>query len=284
LKGKGKLRLAAVQMQSGNDWRANLERALARVTEAAEAGADVVALPENFVCMGSEGDRARIARESEGEVSRTLQSVARARGVILLGGSFLVPSGEAEDPRPCNTSVLWDRSGGVAAVYHKIHLFDVSIHDGSTYQESRHVRPGSRIVTVGLEGVTFGLSICYDLRFPELYRALTLEGAQIVFVPSAFTLATGKEHWLPLLQARAIENQFYLVAPAQFGVHPDKRQTYGHSAILDPWGMILAQAPERECVIYAEFDPEYLAEVRSRIPVLRHRRPDLYSQAPGKKV
>jgi len=272
-----KLRLAAVQMHSGSDWRVNLERAVARIVEAAEAGADVVALPENFACMGGEEARGRIAEKWESEISLALKAVAAAKGVLLLSGSCPVPSGDSLDPRPYNASVLWDRQGEVAAVYRKIHLFDVSIHDGSTYQESRYVRPGNRIVTVTLEGVTFGMSICYDLRFPELFRTLALQGAQVVFLPAAFTLATGKEHWLPLLQARAIENHFYVVAPAQFGLHADGRRTYGHSAIVDPWGMVLAQAPERECVIYAEFDLDYLHEIRSRIPVLQHRRPDLYS-------
>jgi predicted amidohydrolase len=137
------------------------------------------------------------------------------------------------------------------------------------------------VVTANLEGVTFGLSICYDLRFPELYRALALQGAQMTFVPAAFTLMTGKDHWFPLLRARAIENQMYLVAPAQFGRHDDGRWTYGRSAIVDPWGTVVAEAPDRECVIYAEYDASYLDDVRSRIPVFDHRRPDLYRAGSG---
>jgi predicted amidohydrolase len=220
----------------------------------------------------------RLLRIWDGKIFRTLQSVARDHAVMILSGSVLIRNRDGVDPRPNNTSVLLDRQGKPACVYHKIHLFDVAIRDGASYLESKHIRPGDKVVTACLDGVTFGLSICYDLRFPDLYRALAQQGAQIVFVPAAFTLTTGKEHWFPLLQARAIENQVYMVAPAQFGSHDEKRQTYGHSAIVDPWGTILAQAPERECVIYAEFDADYLEDVRKRIPVHAHRRPDLYGE------
>jgi predicted amidohydrolase len=173
--------------------------------------------------------------------------------------------------------VFLDREGNLAGVYHKIHLFDVSLTDGASYLESSYIQPGKEIVTVCRDGTTFGLTVCYDLRFPHLYRVLARKGAQIVFVPAAFTLVTGKEHWMPLLRARAIESQVYIVAPAQFGRHDAKRQTYGHSAIVDPWGAVLAQASEKECVIYADYDVEYLQEVRRRIPVLEHERPDLYA-------
>ena len=272
---KRKFLLAAIQMNSGADWRLNLDRALARISEAAAGGADVVALPENFAVMGDDHSRAKAAREFEGKIAPALRAAARENAVILLGGSFPLRNRSSDDPRTFNASLLWNREGRRAAVYHKIHLFDVSIGDRTPYQESRHIRPGDRMVTATVEGVTFGLTVCYDLRFPELYRALALRGAQVIFVPSAFTLTTGKDHWLPLLQARAIENQVYIAAPAQFGLHEEGRQTYGHSVIVDPWGTVLAQAPEKECVIYAEFDPEHLARVRSQIPVLKHRRPDV---------
>jgi len=264
-------------MCSTRDPERNLKRALDRIREAADAGADVVALPENVALMGSDRERAEVAQELKGAFFEAFRSAAREHEVILLAGSYLTRSPDPEDPRPRNTSVLLDRQGNPAGIYHKIHLFDVSIGDGSAYRESSHIRPGDRVVTAEVDGIVFGLSICYDLRFPELYRSLALRGARITFVPAAFTLLTGKDHWLPLLQARAIENQMYLVAPGQFGEHDDGRRTFGRSAIVDPWGTILAQAPDRECVIHAEYDAGFLEEVRSRIPVLEHRRPGAYA-------
>lgn len=275
MSGKTRLLLAAVQMESTGDMEGNLSRAVRWIHEAADGGADLVALPENFAFMGSDEDRARVAQDLEGDILDRLREAARQREVLVLAGSYLVRSSEPADTRPYNTSVLLDRRGEVAAVYHKIHLFDVSLPDGVSYRESEHIRPGDRVVTAAVEGVTFGLSVCYDLRFPQLYRALARAGAEIVFVPAAFTLATGKDHWMPLVQARAIENQVYVVAPAQFGNHGGRRQTYGHSAIVDPWGTALAVAPEREGVVFAECDRAYLEEVRSRIPVLQHDRPDV---------
>ena len=271
-----KLRLAAVQMCSTNDLAGNLRRVGDRVREAAERGADVVALPENFAFMGSDEERAQVAQDLNGEILGTLGALARERAIHILAGSLLVRSSDSSDGRPYNTSVFLDREGKQAAVYHKIHLFDVSLTDGASYQESRYIRPGDQVVTVCREGTTFGLTVCYDLRFPQLYRALARAGAEIVFVPAAFTMVTGKEHWMPLLQARAIESQVYVVAPAQFGRHDAKRQTHGHSAIVDPWGAVLAQAPEKECVVLADFDAEYLQTVRRRIPLLEHERPDVY--------
>ncbi len=273
----GRLRLAAVQMCSRNDLEDNLQRATDRIREAADSGSDVVALPENFAFMGSDAERAEVAQGLDGEILGTLKALAREKAINILCGSFLVRSSDESDDRPTNTSVFLDRKGKEAAVYHKIHLFDVSLTDGASYRESEYIRPGDEPVTVRREGVTFGLTICYDLRFPELYRRLARKGAQVIFVPAAFTMVTGKEHWMPLLQARAIESQVYVVAPAQFGRHDAKRQTHGHSAIVDPWGAVLAQAPERECVIYADFDAEYLEEVRRRIPILAHERPDIFS-------
>lgn len=274
-----RLRLAAVQMCSSRDLEDNLNRASRRIREAADRGADVVALPENFAFMGSDEERSHVAQDLHGEIFRTLAALAREQSIHILGGSFLVRPPDEPNGRPYNTSVFVDREGNPAGVYHKIHLFDVSLSDGASYRESEYIRPGEEVVTVCRGGVTFGLTICYDLRFPELYRALARMGAQVVFVPAAFTLVTGKEHWMPLLQARAIESQVYIVAPAQFGRHDAKRETHGHTAIVDPWGAVLAQAPERECVICADFDGEYLQEVRRRIPVLQHARPDLFRDA-----
>jgi len=254
----------------------NLEHAVRRIQEAAEGGADIVALPENFAFMGTDEQRACAVQDLHGEIFQALQAAARENSILVLAGSFLTRHPDAADPRPFNTTVLFDRQGSPAGIYHKIHLFDVALQDGATYAESDHICAGDQVVTVELEGIIFGLTICYDLRFPELYRALALKGAQIVFVPAAFTLTTGKVHWFPLLQARAIENQMYLVAPGQFGRHDDGRQTYGHTAIVDPWGTVLAQAPDRECVIYADYDAAFLEDVRAKIPVFRHRRPEVY--------
>jgi len=277
-KAKRSFRLAAVQMCSGQDLNQNLRRAAELVHLGADRGADLVALPENFAFMGSDRERAEVAQELKGSILTGLRGIARQRSVNLLAGSFLESSGRSGDRRPYNTSVLVDRRGKVAAVYRKLHLFDVCLPDGSLYRESEHIRPGSEVVVARVEGVEFGMSICYDLRFPELYRALALRGARVVFVPSAFTLLTGKDHWMPLLRARAIENQFYVVAPAQFGTHDSRRQTYGHAAILDPWGTLLAQAPERECVVCADVDLQYQEEVRRRVPVFDHLRRELFDK------
>ena len=175
-----RLRLAAIQMCSTPHLEDNLNRASERIREAAERGADVVALPENFAFMGSDEERAHVAQDLNGEILATLKGLARERNINILGGSFLVKSSDASDGRPYNTSVFVDREGNPAAVYHKIHLFDVSLTDGASYRESKHIRPGEELVTVCREGVTFGLTICYDLRFPELYRALARKGAPLL--------------------------------------------------------------------------------------------------------
>ena len=269
---KSILRMAAIQMCSGQDPEGNLRRAVELVHAGADRGADVVALPENFAFMGSDRDRAEIAQDLDGPIITELRRVARQRAVILLAGSYLERSRRRLDPRPFNTSVLLDRRGEIVAVYRKLHLFDVSLPDGASYRESEYIQPGSEVVVVRLEGVEYGLTICYDLRFPELYRALALRGARAVFVPAAFTLLTGKDHWIPLLRARAIENQIWVVAPAQFGTHDARRQTYGHAAIVDAWGTILAQAPDQACVVSADVDLAYQEDVRRRIPVFEHLR------------
>lgn len=271
------MRLAAIQMCSGKEVDRNLERAVALVNRAADEGADVVALPENFALMGSDRERAQAAQDLDGIVLEELGRVAKERSVLLLAGTVLECSRDEADPRPYNTSVLFDRLGSPIAVYRKMHLFDVSLPDGVPYRESEWVRPGDEPVVAFVEGVGFGLSICYDLRFPELYRLLAYRGARVVFVPSAFTVETGKDHWMPLTRARAIENQVYIVAPAQFGRHESGRITYGHSIIVDPWGTVLAQAPQKESVLWADADFGYLEELRSRVPVAKHARRRIFS-------
>jgi len=271
------MRLAAIQMCSGKDVDRNLDRALALVNRAAEEGADVVALPENFALMGSDRERAQFVQDLDGAVLKELGRVARERSLLLLAGTVLERSRDEADPRPYNTSVLFDRQGSPIAVYRKMHLFDVSLTDGVSYRESESVRPGDEPVVAFVEGVGFGLSICYDLRFPELYRLLAFRGARVVFVPSAFTVETGKDHWMSLIRARAIENQVYIVAPAQFGTHESGRVTYGHSVIVDPWGTVLAQAPQKESVLWADADFGYQDEIRSRVPVAKHVRNRIFS-------
>jgi predicted amidohydrolase len=265
---------AAVQMNSQADEAENLGRASALVAEAARRGARLVVLPENFALMGlDEEDKRAIAEdldEGSGPIARALAAAAARHGVWLVAGGLPERSGDRE--RPYNTCVVYDPSGTLAARYRKVHLFDVEIADGTKYRESASTTPGAKAVVADAAGVRLGLSICYDLRFPELYRALSREGAEAIVVPAAFTLATGKDHWQVLLRARAIEAQAYVVAAGQWGKHPRGRMTFGKSCIVDPWGEIVAQCSEGEGVVTATLDPSYLARVRTNLPALQHRR------------
>jgi predicted amidohydrolase len=275
---KGDVRVGVIQMNSTSDVEDNLKRAENLIMEAAGKGARVVGLPENFAFMGPDEDRTQYSQDLSGSIVRFLKRVAREGSVILLGGSFLERSAEHHG-KSFNTSVLVNPKGEIAGIYRKLHLFDVDLPGGPVYKESAYIEPGREMSVCEVEGIWFGLTICYDLRFPELFRHLAMKGAKIIFVPSAFTLLTGKDHWFPLLQARAIENQVYILAPAQYGTHGASRHTYGHAAIVDPWGTVLAQAPDRECVVCADYLPGYQEEVRRRIPVFSHLRTDLYPVA-----
>ena len=261
---------AVCQMSSGPDRAHNLERALSLVERAAGRGATFIALPENFELMASAAEKRAQADALEGETLRPLREIARRLEVTILAGSFAERS--AIPGKVHNTSALLLPDGALAAAYRKIHLFDVDVGDGAVYHESELVAPGADTVVADTPAGRVGLSICYDLRFPELYRRLSEDGAEILCVPSAFTLATGKDHWEPLLRARAIENQCYVVAPAQWGEHPGRRVTYGHSLIADPWGTVLCACPDGEGVALAELDLEALTRVRRRLPALRHRK------------
>jgi deaminated glutathione amidase len=262
--------IAAVQMASGADKAKNLATAERLVRRAAERGAALVGLPENVAWMGPEPERASAAEPLDGPTLAHFADLARRLGIHLLAGSVL----EAGAPggRLHNTSVLFGPSGERLAVYRKMHLFDVEVGDGQTYRESAAVAPGSEVVSAETSLGHVGLSVCYDLRFPELYRALSARGAVLLTVPSAFTLATGKDHWEVLLRARAIENLAYVLAPAQGGRHPGDRLTHGHALIADPWGLVVARASEGEGVVVAEMDASLLERVRSRLPALKHRR------------
>lgn len=265
---------AVVQMSSQADLGANLRRAEELVIAAKARGASLVLLPENFALMGEEAQRRQVAERvdvaSPGPILGAIQRAARTGGATVIAGGF--PEQSDDETRPYNTSLVVDASGAVVAHYRKIHLFDVDVGDGVAYRESSATTPGAAVVVADAAGLRVGLSVCYDVRFPELYRALVDQGANVLTVPAAFTLATGKDHWHVLLRARAIESQCYVLAAAQWGSHPRNRRTYGKSCIVDPWGDVLAQAPEGEGVAVAEIDLARVASVRRDLPSLAHRR------------
>jgi predicted amidohydrolase len=267
--------LAAVgQMTSGPDVVANLESARKLAEEAARRGAELLVLPENFAFMG-EDERAKFAVAEavpgDGRILGTMRETARRLKIaLILGGMPEAVAGD--DGHVFNTSVYLDAAGEIAAVYRKIHLFDVAIPDGATYRESATVRPGKELVVAKTPWGGVGLSICYDLRFPELYRELAGAGAKVLTVPAAFTLHTGRSHWTTLLRARAIENLSWVLAAAQYGRHNAKRVTYGHACIIDPWGQVVAEMGDRVGVAVAEIDFEQQARLRQELPSLEHRR------------
>src|SRR6266566_855473 len=266
-----RIRVACVQMTSRQDKAANLERAESLVARAASTGADVVVLPEKWNLIGSADDYRNAAEPLDGGPSTEAMSRwARTLGVTLVGGSIT----ERRDGREklSNTSCVFGPEGELVAVYRKIHLFDVEV-GGVVYRESEAEEPGTEPVVVQAEDWTIGLSVCYDVRFPELYRILALEGAELVTVPSHFTTPTGRDHWHVLLRARAIENQCYVAAAAQVGETLPGKPSYGRSLIVDPWGVVLAQAPDEPTVISAELDRRRLEEVRRRLPSLASRVP-----------
>jgi deaminated glutathione amidase len=269
-----RIRVACVQLTSSLDKAANLERAERLVARAAATGADIVVLPEKWNGVGSADELREIAEPLEGgESVDAMASWAREHAVALVGGSIT----ERREGREklSNTSLVFDADGELAAVYRKIHLFDVDV-GGHSYRESEAEEAGEEPVVAELEGWRVGLTVCYDLRFPELYRILALEGAELVTVPANFTAYTGRDHWEVLLRARAIENQLYVVAAGQFGEPIPGRPSYGRSLIADPWGTVLAQAPDEETVIAAELDRARLQDIRRRLPSLANRQGAAY--------
>jgi len=262
--------MGAVQMTSTGDRARNMATALRLVNEAASLGAKLVGLPENFAFMGREEERIATAEALDGPTVTALQEVARARRVFLLAGSI---AEKVEQPgKTANTSVLIAEDGAVVAAYRKIHLFDVAIPDGARYAESETVVPGDRAILAPTALGRIGLTVCYDLRFPELYRQLAALGAELLTIPSAFTLYTGKDHWEVLVRARAIENLAYVLAPAQVGRHSQNRTTYGNAMVVDPWGTVLARCADGEGVCVAPFRRDRLEAVRRELPALKHRR------------
>jgi predicted amidohydrolase len=229
-----------------------------------------VALPENFAFLRREGAPIPCAQGLDGEIAAALRELARAHRLWIVGGTF--PEAIPGDERVHNTSVLVSPRGEIEAVYRKIHLFDVDLGSGARFTESERIAPGREVVVADTPIGGIGLSVCYDVRFPELYRAMAARGADWLAVPSAFTPQTGKDHWEVLLRARAIENQAFVLAPAQCGRHGPDRASHGRSLVVDPWGLVLAQAADRPGVITADCDLAALASIRARLPALEHRR------------
>jgi predicted amidohydrolase len=262
--------MGAIQMTSTADRARNVETALRLVNEAADLGAKLVALPENFSYMGPEEGRLASAETVEGPTLGALREVAKRRGLFIVAGS--IPETTQSPKMTANTSAVIADDGSIVAAYRKIHLFDVNIPDGARYAESEVVAPGDKVVLAPTPLGRIGLTVCYDLRFPELYRKLASLGAEVITIPSAFTLFTGKDHWEVLVRARAIENLAYVVAPAQVGRHSANRQTFGNAMIVDPWGVVLARCADGEGVCVAPFNRARLERVRQELPALKHRK------------
>jgi predicted amidohydrolase len=270
----GTLRVACVQLTSRADKAANLEKTEPLVAKAAATGADIVVLPEKWNAIGNPEQLHAAAETLEGgESVRAMAGWAKAHGITLVGGSITEQREGRE--KLSNTSVVFDPEGSIVGLYRKIHLFDVEV-GGLVYRESDAEEPGDEPVVVEAEGWPVGLTVCYDVRFPELYRILALEGAELVTVPAHFTLYTGKDHWELLLRARAVENQYYVAAAAQIGETLPGRLSYGRSLIADPWGVVLAVAPDEETVISAELDRRRLEDVRAKLPSLASRQASAY--------
>jgi predicted amidohydrolase len=263
------LRVAAVQMSPTGDRKKNIETASRLMDKAVGQGAQIIGLPEDFSYAGDTSGKLSFAMDEKTDPAVAfLRKYAKKNKVAIIGGSIPFKTGQKN--KVSNTCLVIDTKGNIAVRYDKMHLFDVSLNEAYMLNESGHIKGGDRVVTIDLLGTTIGLTICYDLRFPELSRALTLRGAKIIFVCAAFTLYTGKDHWEALLRARAIENQCYVVAPAQFGEYMPGVHTYGRTMIIDPWGQVLTKCQDKEDVIVADLDMEYLEDVRRKMPCLEH--------------
>ncbi len=278
------LRAAAVQLNATEDLDRNLQIADRLTRHAAGQGAQLVVLPEKWTVLGRSEVIEERAQTLDGPATRWAMEIAKELGIDLIAGSFV--ERRADQQKTSNTSLHIGPDGEIRAAYRKLHMFDVEV-DGTVYAESAHEQAGDEVVvtTIGAAatggesaGYVLGMTICYDVRFPELYRALGERGAEILTVPAAFTLATTRDHWETLLRARAIENQCFVIAANQIGEHPPGNRSGGRSTIIDPWGLVLATAPDSECAIVAELDFGLLADVRRRLPALTHRRdPQLYA-------
>lgn len=268
------MRVAAVQLNSNGDKARNLDAAERLVRAAAADGAELVALPEKWNLLADGAELVAGAEPLDGPSLSGARDWARELGIHLLAGSISERGGEGG--KASNTSVLIGPDGEDIAVYRKIHMFDVDA-GGVSYRESAHEQAGTEVVAMPLGDLVAGLTVCYDLRFPELFRILALRGARLILVPSAFTLATGRDHWEVLLRARAIENQLFVLAPNQVGEAPPHYSSFGRSMIVDPWGVVLATAPDEECFVAAELDFAVLDRVRESLPSLANRQPGAYA-------
>jgi predicted amidohydrolase len=263
------MRVALCQLNAREDRAVNLGVARGLLERAAAAGADLAVLPEYVDYLGPSTGAPK-PEPVDGAFAAFFADAARELGMWVHAGSFHESGPDAD--RTYNTSLVFDRGGDLAAVYRKIHLYDVEIPGRVSYQESRTVAPGTHTEMVAVDGVQLGLSICYDLRFPELYRRLAVAGATVLAVPAAFMLHTGRDHWEVLLRARAIENQCYVVAAGQIGNHEPGRTCFGRSMVVDPWGTVIAQAPDEVGVTVADLDMTRLATIRAELPSLANRR------------
>ena len=261
---------AALQMTSVPDLAENLAQAEELIDLATRRGAELVTLPENFSFLGDEETKFKRAQDICAASEKFIRTMAQRYRITLLGGGYPVPS---PDGRTYNRALLTNANGEEIGLYDKVHLFDVDLPDGNRYQESEDVTAGTRLPEVyrSEQLGNLGISVCYDVRFPEVYRQLSKEGAEVLIVPAAFTAYTGKDHWQVLLQARAIENTCYMVAPAQTGFHNTRRQTHGHAMVIDPWGITLADAGDTVGMAIAEIHPSRLEQVRRQMPSLKHR-------------
>ncbi len=269
------MRVAACQLNSKNDKEANVTAALGLLDQAASYGADLAVLPEYTEFMGDDAGALAAAETLPGPTTDRIAAKARERKMWVLLGSMRIAEPGAN--QCSNTSILFNRDGRIVTTYRKLHLYDVDLPGRATYKESDTVLAGSDIVTADIEGVTAGLSVCYDVRFPELYRVMTLVGAKLLFVPAAFTLYTGRDHWELLLRARAVENQCYVIAAGQVGTYMPGKACAGRSMIIDPWGTVLATAQDGVGIAVADLDFDKLDTIREELPAITNRRPDIYS-------
>ena len=267
------MRAAAIQLNSNAEKDRNLEIADSLLREAAGDGARLIVLPEKFNVLGSPEDLRAGAEPVPGPTTEWAGALCRELDVWLVAGS-VVERVDGDD-KLRNTSVLVGPDGAVHAVYRKIHLFDVEV-GGTVYRESDAEAPGDEVVVADADGVELGMAVCYDLRFPELFRIMAVRGARVVSLPAAFTVPTGRAHWEILVRARAIENQVFVIAAGQIGRHPPDHESYGHSMIVNPWGEVLAQAPDEVGFIAADLDLDAQREVRAKLPSLANRQPHAY--------
>ncbi len=268
--------VAALQITSTSNVEANFAEAEEQIELASRRGAELIGLPENFAFLGDDDEKLRLASELSIKCTNFLKTMSQRYQVFLLGGGYPVPAGD--NTHTFNRSALFGKDGQILAKYDKIHLFDVDLPDGNLYKESSTILSGEEYPpVVDVPGLCkVGLSICYDVRFPELYRYLSSNGADLIMIPAAFTAFTGKDHWQILLQARAIENTAYVVAPAQTGIHYGRRQSHGHAMVIDPWGTVLSDAGKTQGAAIAPADKERVKKIREQMPSLKHRKNKLF--------